>query len=181
MWLSLYRRRVGDELLTYSREFFGPHMRKFDQRVHLLVDLGMQPGDRVLVTGCAFGFLLEPLLDRGIDVWGIELSSWIHHNLRNQSREDVVDRIMHGDALNLVEHWDWIVDEDMITALDDRSARAFLRRAARHTGRVVHLVSTGDAGDSAINWKSLEAWEAMAPDQEWFDIRSVGDLENQGS
>lgn len=177
MWYALYRQHDQDEVRTYGRVFYGEGLEpRFRARVRLLMDLGMAPGDRVLVVGCAYGFLIEALLDEGIDAYGIDSSPYVHDHLREQARPDVAGRIVRGTPGPELGSYDWVVDEDAANSQTDDELAGFhaaLEACAPSKARVVHMVSCGAYGDSAVNWKDLEGWRATAPDHHWFDAREV--------
>lgn len=55
---------------------------------------GLKPGDRVLEVGCAKGFLMKDLADRGIEVWGLDISDYAARNCH----QAVAGRIVVGSA-----------------------------------------------------------------------------------
>ncbi len=98
---SLYRKTrpgvdgVYPQALTYEAAFFvGPNANPFNTRKDWLTGYGLDNNAKVLVVGCAFGFLIERFLDAGInDVWGIDPSPWVWTNALTEMRVDVLPRV----------------------------------------------------------------------------------------
>lgn len=62
---------------TYSRNFF-TSMKLFEMRAtHIVQHFNLSPGSRVLVAGCAFGFLMEELQKLGMVPYGFDNSAYI--------------------------------------------------------------------------------------------------------
>lgn len=173
MWSLLYRQHREDGVITYGRAFFGDDLAaRFSARADAIFRLGVTPGDRVLVVGCAFGFLVEQLVDRGVDAWGVDTSPFIYDAMTDETRCDIRLRIF---SENPYEEVDWVIDEDAANSHSDDELDEFYRYMEDlvPSGRVIHLVTPGDHGDSAVNWKSLEEWRATAPDHHWIDARTA--------
>ncbi len=197
--------------LTYGRDFEwfsgtdpdtlypvrGPLATRHSTRKDWLTGYGLDNNARVIHIGCAFGFLMEYLIDETItDVWGIEPSPWVWANT-SEIRPDVLPRIVNatvgltpvGDIQGLFSaagmsnplRGDWILDEDAISSQSsDPEIAAFLSACesllqGNAKGRIVHLVTPGDPlnpGDSSIIWQPMSWWKAKAPDHTWVDANT---------
>src|SRR3954447_6886411 len=80
---------VTDEL--FGEDYFRSHCGiPYERNSHWLNFFGgianeiirsLRP-QRVLDAGCAWGFLVEALWDRGVEAWGIDISSYAISNVR---------------------------------------------------------------------------------------------------
>jgi hypothetical protein len=168
----------------------------FGKRKDWLTGYGLDNNAKVLVIGCGFGFLLEYLIDAGIpDVWGIDPGDWYWDAANDGEWRSDVKPLVANDwigsgteqaslqALPGVSgqaKFTWIVDEDAATMHTDAELPAFItacedRLQGNVKGRIIHIVTplrfTGP-GDSAVNWKTMAEWKAIAPDHNWVDART---------
>lgn len=155
-----YGQRVGYGRV-YAEVFRSPLVpgnTEFTERRDHLIALGMAPTDRILVAGCAFGFLIEAFHDAGYDnVWGVEYSTHIENNRATESRGDVLfveDDIRGGGRVraalrNLTgdDEFDWIVSESVMESYDPGAEMDGLLNAAetvltigKPQSNIVHLV-----------------------------------------
>lgn len=149
---------------TYSRSW-APG--RFQHRADQLIELGVS--GRVLVVGCGFGFLLEPLLDAGVDVVGCEPGPFFWEPVNvGEWRRDVRERVSAVPVEEVAGVFDWVVDEDAAPAADD--VAGFLAVLGR-LGRVVHFVTAGEPGgrDSSHTWLPLDEWRRLAPGDVWLE------------
>jgi len=198
--LALYRRRPnpytpsvdGDVWVTYGRDFYTPTQfgNQFGTRKNWLTGYGLDNNAQILVVGSGFGYLIEYLLDAGVqDVWGIDPGPYIWDSANDdQWRADVKARTANDwlgsgteqaslDALPGVpnnERFTWIIDEDAAPMHTDAELPAFIaaceaRLQGNAKGRIVHIVTPGSAGDFSVNWKSMAEWKAVAPDHNWVN------------
>lgn len=160
---------------TYGRGWFDlPH--PFDRRARALVDAGVS--SPVLVVGSGFGFLIEALLDLDLDAYGAEPGSWFWDPANavewaSQARHRTMRTVIEPGALPDAR-FDWVVDEDASPHHSDAELPGFhetLERLAANPP--IHLVTPIVVGDSALNWKSIEEWEATAPTHTWISTRAI--------
>lgn len=173
-WFSLYRTDDRGEVFTYGRRFYADRLAlRFEGRMKSLLSLGMAQGDRALVVGCAYGFLIETLIDEGIDAYGVDSSPYIFETIEEQARPDVRARITHGRCGPDLGLYDWVVDEDAANSHADEELHDFysaLESCVSKRERVVHFVTPGLYGDSSINWKSFPDWVATEPSHQWINV-----------
>ena len=209
LWRSLYRLpqpqvQGQPEVppVTYGRRWGlevtdGP-FRAWLQRRDDLVARGVASNSSVVVVGCAYGFLIEYLIDAGIsNVWGIEPSPWVWANA-GEFRADVLPRVVDATVgvtsiatiralLSAVgvpnpQRFNFVIDEDAAASHSDAELPAFIAGCeallqGNQRARIVHIVSTlipsAGPGDSSQNWKVLSDWQAVAPSHTWVDARSI--------
>lgn len=68
--------------------------------------LGVQPTDSILDFGCARGYLVRALCERGYDAWGVDTSEWAVANCDPSVQARV--------ALSLARQFDWIIAKDVL-------------------------------------------------------------------
>jgi len=94
-------RRFGKEYFDGNRKFgYGGYF--YDGRWQTVAKdiikfYSLKKGDKVLDVGCAKGFLVKDLLDKGIDAYGIDISKYAVKNCH----KDVKSRISLGNAKKL--------------------------------------------------------------------------------
>jgi hypothetical protein len=178
---------------TYGRKYFTLGLSPFETRKDWLTGYGLDNNAKILVVGCAFGFMIEYLLDTGFDVWGIDNSPWVWANAA-EIRADVLPLIANDwlgsgteqDSLDVLPNvpnnatFGWILDEDAASSHSDAELPAFIdacedRVRGNAKGRIIHLVSPirpQGGGDSAVNWKTMAEWKAVAPSHRWVNINT---------
>lgn len=128
----------------------------------------------VLVLGCAFGYLVDELVSRGVEAFGIDLSEWAIRKGKAKLPK-IAERLFVGDALKREslnpERVPLIVTEDLLPCLEDGEIAAGLPLWRSRADRVVHIVSPRlddpeRIGAPELNWKTLEEWAEIAgPDE----------------
>src|SRR3990167_2584157 len=210
LWRSLYRlpqpQTQGQpevSPLTYGREYaqkwWMPDDAGLEQSIRRVANLlprGITSSSSVVVVGCAYGFLIEYLIDAGIpNVWGIDSSPWIWAN-PGEFRADVLPRVVDATVgvtpvatirallaaagVPNPQRFNFVIDEDAATSHSDAELPAFIAGCeallqGNQRARIVHIVSTlipsAGPGDSSQNWKVLSDWQAVAPSHTWVDAR----------
>lgn len=197
-WLN-YTEAVRDpesprhgEMVTYGREwakkFWDPRgdtpPRKWVKRMDTLRNVVSK--DRILVVGCAFGFLLERFLDDGFtEVWGTDTSDWIHSNLQ-EARDDIRDRIFKKDPQDSdagqffkdktgQARFTWVITEEVLSSYEDDELTPILNGCedlvkGNRPDRVVHIADTPGTSNPTYNLKTPEEWEAIRPDHTWVTM-----------
>jgi hypothetical protein len=146
--------------------------------------------DRIIVAGCAFGYLIERFHDAGFLLcWGIDSSSDIENRKGTEARGDVlwVSDEMSGvgrvrNKLNQLtggREFDWIITESMLESYEDAEVQTILNVCegallpGRPVDHCIHIVAskedpTAPGFDPAFNWKTLAEWNAMRPSHSWL-------------
>jgi len=190
----LYPGRVGygrdfAEMVT-SPQILG-ELSEYEKRVDVLETLGIQPTDRILIAGCAFGFLIEILKERGYpNVYGVDSSSHIESNLGAVADGDSV--IISDDITGVgrvksalkkatgEDEFNWVISESVLESYEDNEITVITGSIATYmyntepASQAVHFVMDvidiaypDKSIDPAFNQKTLEEWNAMNPDQTW--------------
>lgn len=170
---------------------------QFTNQASGMVNLGVATNASILVVGDAYGYLMEALISVGItDVWGIEPGAWWWDpandsewaaGMKARTAQDWIGSGTERNSLNALgvsgqARFTFVVDADAAPCQSDAELPAFIagleaRLQGNVKGRIIHLVSaslvTGVGGDSTQNWKTLEDWQAVAPDHTWLDRRSL--------
>jgi len=202
LWAALYRNQDDDgNFITYGREYARirdgnretANLGSFEARWQSLVTtFGIQTTDRVLIAGCAFGFLIEVANDAGYpNVWGIDSSSEIASRRGVESRGDVLfveDDIRGGGRVRAAlrsltgdDIFDWIISEDLVPGYTVPELEPLLDAAetilegTQPLSNIVHLMTIlvpGKSGDSSQTWMTLTEWNAVRPAHSWVDMRT---------
>lgn len=197
---SLYRQvlpgvdRVYPTPLTYQREYFA-NSQVFNDRRDWLAGIGLTSTSKVLVVGSAFGYLMRTLTDAGIECWGIEGGPWFWDTgndsewadgMKARTAQDWIgsgtEQANLGALPDVPDTFSWVVDEDAATMHSDAELPNFisaLEKRLTARGRIVHMVTSvapQGPGDSAVNWKTMREWKAVAPSHIWMNI-GTGEVE----
>lgn len=121
-----------------------------------------------LIVGCGWGYLVDELLIRGVDAWGVD---WSDYAIRSGRRElpHMQHRIVHGDARRHKDlqavgpgQFDVAVSEDMLTVMDNPGEMLRVHQSMRQVSdSVVHIVSyeqPDKTQDQRIRWHTAEWW-----------------------
>jgi GT2 family glycosyltransferase/SAM-dependent methyltransferase len=113
--------RTSSGPLPYERS---PHWLGFFSKIADHIAESLSPR-RVLDAGCAMGFLVESLRDRGIEAWGVDVSSFAVSQVRADVRPycivgSILDTIPSGrfDLVTCIEVFERISPEDVEAAAD---------------------------------------------------------------
>jgi GT2 family glycosyltransferase len=152
----------------YSRE--NPHWLKFfghiaDEIVRLL-----NPRT-VLDVGCAKGFLVESLRDRGVEAYGFDVSEYAIGEVRH----DIKPYCWVGSATNgITENYDLITCIEVCEHVSESDAREAVRQMTSHTDAALFSSTPSDFTEPThvnvrpiIDWVRLFAQFSFAPEQEF--------------
>jgi SAM-dependent methyltransferase len=124
----------------------------------------------VLDVGCAKGYLVYILRQRGIEAFGID---WSAYAISNAS-PDVKRYLLTASAMQLPfasQPFSLTVTHDVLEHLDIPSAQSALQECARVSRRQLHQVNTGrlpewryEHDESHVLKLSLHEWRTMAAD-----------------
>ncbi len=121
---------------------------------------------RVLDAGCAMGFLVEGLRDRGIDAWGIDVSAHaiaqVHESVRPYCRTASVTDELGGD-------FDLIVSIEVVEHMPIREAEAAIANICAHTTDVLFSSSPLDYREPThVNVHPPEYWAGQFARHEFY-------------
>lgn len=140
-------------------------------------------GKKVLVLGCAYGYLVKHLVLLGVDAYGMDISSFAI----SQAPFEIASRIFVGDArlessyiqaktlaglTKKNDKFDLIIDEDMIGCLTDAEAIVFCTFGRNYSIMLYHLVDVSPHLAQWYNLHTLEEWKAVvgaSPKEKWFE------------
>ena len=153
-----------DYYTHYGNEGDAPYQRGEPQWTSYFSDLAghiateLQP-TTVLDAGCAIGFLVEALRDRGVEAWGIDISEW--------AISQVADSVKpFCSVASLTEeisgHFDLVTLIEVIEHLPESVAGEVVANIGRHTDAVL-FSSTADGFEEAthINVRTPDYWAGL--------------------
>ncbi len=173
----------GASALYYSPDGRGYREYAFFQaRVNELKTRFAPNGQKTLVVGCGFGYLVRLAVTAGYDAYGLDVSSYAIDRGKALLPE-VASRLVLGDALTAAgmdavsaaaglhgnpPRFDILVTEDFLECLTDTEISVGLPLwRARCRANLGHIVTPADewgqahGADSRINWKTVEEWRAI--------------------
>lgn len=130
-------------------------------------------GQKVMVVGCAKGYLVEWLLSFGLDVYGIDVSQHAINSgiARNPS---LSGRISQGDVRTVSvtdwvnNQWDLLISRNTLSCFTDTELNSnpngLISRFNKTSRDQFHLISPGTE-DSYYNRKSLVQWISLGWEQ----------------
>jgi len=138
-------------------------------------------GKKVLDVGCAYGFLVKYLVEKGVDAYGMDFSSYAI----SQVPPEIQGRIILGNATveadfiaarNLAgikgnKKFDLILDQDMIVCLTDAEAITFNTLAKSYGSFVFHYIESSPHIAQWYNYKTMADWKTLlgtGPKEKWF-------------
>jgi GT2 family glycosyltransferase len=113
----------------------------------------------VLDAGCAFGFLVEALRQRGVKAWGIDLSAYaiqsVHESIKTYCAVGSV-------AQPLTRHYDLIVCIEVLEHLPQPEAEAAIANFCAHTEDILFSSSPFDYTEvTHLNVQPIDYWAAQ--------------------
>ncbi|MGH9089814.1 MAG: glycosyltransferase [Acidimicrobiales bacterium] len=156
---AYYRTNYGSDglpSLPYDRD--EPHWQRFFGRIASEVVDYVQPRT-AMDAGCAIGMLVEALRDRGVDAYGIDVSSWAI----KQVPDDVRPYCSVGSVLSpLPEHYDLITCIEVLEHLPPTLAPAAVANLCAHADAVLLSSTADDVTDrSHLNVNPPDYWARL--------------------
>jgi SAM-dependent methyltransferase len=164
---------VGDESFGayYYANCCGRPYERNDQwlaRFRILADRIVQDiaPARVLDAGCALGLLVEVLRERGVDAWGIDLSSYaidhVHEKVRPYCTRGSI-------AVEFDSHYDLILCIEVAEHMAPAEAEAAVANICRHTDDVLFSSSPVDQREPThVNVRPPEHWAEIFARHDFF-------------
>lgn len=163
--------RLGPSV--YSRE--NPHWLEFFGTVADKLRSELNPG-RVLDVGCAKGFLVECLRDRGVEAYGFDVSEYAIHEVRF----DIKPYCWVASANEPIkEDYDLIACIEVLEHIPGDQAHEAIRQMTAHTDTVLFSSTPGNFEEPThinvhpiIDWLRLFAQFSFAPERD-FDTSYI--------
>lgn len=113
----------------------------------------------VLDAGCAMGFLVEALRERGVEAWGIDVSE---HAI-SQVHESVAEYCQVASLIDpLPRRYDLIVSVETLEHIAPAEANAAIANLCAASDRLLLSTTPDDFGEAThLNVQAPEAWSAM--------------------
>lgn len=140
---------------------------------------------RILVAGCGYGFLVDELIQRGVNAWGVDASVYatgkaavvLSTNARprvlrgNCAVRTDMDAVKSAAGLRTNQRFDLVVQEDLLPCCDTDAEVQAVVTELRRLGPVLHLVWTHQDGDThtlPLLWYTAAEWRArLGTDALW--------------
>lgn len=152
----------------------------FKERAVKIVDkISLPVGSKVLVVGCALGYLMEELQKLGMECYGIDNSTYIRSvKAKEKATFEISDVSIISDRFMIemnrevkVTQFDCIITEDVLpshsawTSIFTNCESVF--KPGLNKNRIVHLVEANAA--TGFTSKTLPQWKALKSDHTWLD------------
>jgi SAM-dependent methyltransferase len=152
----------------------------FQTRVDELKQRYAPAGQRLLVVGCGYGYLVDDCVAAGYDAYGIDASAYAIGKGQTLL-PGIASRLTVADALDAAAldqaakgwglkggtpKWTLLITEDCLPCMTDTEVQTALTNLrARCTTNLAHVVTCGDPAvdkvDPRINWKSVDGWRTV--------------------
>lgn len=163
------------KIATYCRQYF-TSMKVFELRANSIIQhFNLSAGSRVLVAGCALGFLMEELQKLGMVPYGFDNSPYIQSLAKDIKNPEKVQFPIHDidlasttfvqDIQNATGHttFDCVITEDVLPSFDDFTQ--IMTNCDLVSTKVAHIIDL-DCGEAFTN-KTAEEWIAVNPTHVW--------------
>lgn len=154
------------------------------QLIQKTVDSGINVvGKKVLVLGCAYGYLVKYLVSLGVDAYGLDISSFAI----SQAPPEIASQVFVGDArlessytqaktlaglTKPNDKFDLIVDEDMVVCLTDAEAVTLCTLGKKYSSMLYHLIDVSPHLAQWYNLHTVAQWKTLvgtSPKEKWFE------------
>lgn len=171
--------RCHDTYCTYSRMFFDNN-DMFKERVENIIQkVSLAQGSKILVVGCALGYMMEEFKKVGIVAYGCDNSSYIKA-VKNPEKVkfpipdiDVLDASFKTKIQNSfgLSEFDCVITEDVLPSHDSftiifNNCESVLKPGLPKS-RIVHIVQTQAV--SPFTSKTLQEWTSLNTNHTWLD------------
>jgi hypothetical protein len=173
-----------DELITYSKLFFIQDPLFKTRTEKIINKLNIKAGSNIFVAGCAFGFLLEALSEKKMNVFGCDNSPYIHFNTDTESmftihNIDISDNNFHAVVLQEtgVQYFDYVITEDVLTSYDNNGEPSInnilqnmksILKVDKPLTNIINIVDVNCGGP--FNKKPLNEWKEINPNHTWLNF-----------
>jgi 2-polyprenyl-3-methyl-5-hydroxy-6-metoxy-1,4-benzoquinol methylase len=159
--------RQEDQSAEYGRYYYrhdcgipyerNDHWLRFFGKVADAIVRDLRPTS-VLDAGCAMGFLVEALRERGVEAWGIDVSEYAI----SQVHESVSEFCTVGSlAEPLPRRYDLVVSIEVLEHIPPTEASAAIANLCAATDRLLLSTTPDDYGEiTHLNVQPSEAWSA---------------------
>jgi hypothetical protein len=156
-----------DEMITYSRLFFEQDPIFRNRAKNLIEELNIQAGSKIFVGGCGFGYLMEALADKRMNVWGCDNSSYIQLNIDTESSYPI-----HNIDLLDLDFIEKIRQETGVYYFEESYSLFFsnlegILNPNKQKKNIVHIVDV-NCGSMFVQ-KSIQDWNIVNSDHTWLN------------
>lgn len=131
---------------------------------------------KVLIAGCAYGYLVEELVARGFDAYGFDASPYANQKAATSVNATTRQRVMQRDMTIAADYteikrvanvrgqskFDILVTEDVLPCLTDTEIQNAIPQARNAATVLVHIITPGTLNDPSLvvglNWKTMNEW-----------------------
>lgn len=157
---------LSDPRKIYNEEYFQKHLGiPYDRNSSYWIDFFGKIADwiiknikphTVMDIGCAKGFLVEALRDRGVEAYGVDISNYAI----SQVREDIQQFCIVGSATEPLDlDYDLIVCIEILEHLAPKSVEAAIRNMAARTECILFSSNPNDFDEPThINVRPVSDW-----------------------
>lgn len=172
-----------DEMITYSRLFFKEDTI-FSIKTQKIIDkLNPKAGSTFFVMGAAFGYLMNELSAKKMNVWGCDNSSYIHLNTDTEA-----DFVIHNinvlsstfttdvESATGVSKFDYVITEDLLTSYDNDGTETIdeilfnaqsILKAGKPLENIINIVTPNCP--SPFYTKTMQEWKQINQNMTWLD------------
>lgn len=175
-----------DEMITYSKLFFVQDPIFKTRAEKIINKLNIKSGSSIFVAGCAFGFLMEALSDKRMNVYGCDNSPYIHYNTDTESVFTIHNIDITQSDFNIkvfeqtgVQFFDYVITEDVLTSYDNTDEPSIntilqnmqsILKVGKSLNNIINIVETKCG--TPFNGKSLSEWKEINQNLTWLNANA---------
>lgn len=156
---TYYRRWYRREGVDSQGEFWKDYAKKY-------LDFLAMANKKVLVLGCAKGFVVEDLIDMGVDAYGMDVSSYAIVSAEDSAqnrRPDLASRFYVGDVRSSLSQFnnnefDIVFSNRLFECIDPNDVPGVVTAINRIARKQVHVISTDQLNVAFYTQQPLSWW-----------------------
>lgn len=171
--------RCHDSYVTYSRDFFETNSMFTERAIKIINALSLPEGSKVLVVGCALGYLMEELQKLKMQAYGFDNSNYIK-GVKNKEKVkfdippiDILSNTFVSDVKQAfrTQLFDCVVTEDVLPSHNSfdkifENCESVLD-SSQPKNRIVHIVQTDAL--PPLTQKTLQEWSQLNSQHTWLN------------
>lgn len=137
---------------------------------HLIQELPITKGQRVLDFGCAKGFLVKAFRILDVEAWGVDVSEYAIAHADAEVREFCFESDRDPSTLFAWEfkQVDWVIAKDVLEHLTEDELRAFLKTATEFSQRMFVAVPLGNGERFVVPAYDADVTHRLAKPANWW-------------
>lgn len=130
--------------------------------------LGIEPGDTVLDYGCAKGFIVRAFRERGVEAWGLDVSTYALNCAPREARPYVMHTSTRWRGPGYPVRFDWLFCKDVLEHIESCKLTATVKQLARDCQQAFIVVPLADGGTYNAPENELDVTHEIRRPLDWW-------------